>query len=183
MECLAEMALEILQHKQGTEPRQPVTGHMIDRYILPAFYGEWILVGLAHERKRLKPSMDILSSIIPVDQVTKRSRTRSESMSTRSYAMVPIWRRGSQDSGSHQSSLETNSDEYLVANHTSADRSARSKGHVPPLLADRLLDANCWILCGRVDLAFAYRIPNAAIGAPERRFGHHAANGGLGGTY
>lgn len=39
MECLAEMALEILQHKQAANPEQSVTDHMVDRYILPAFYG------------------------------------------------------------------------------------------------------------------------------------------------
>ena len=33
------MALEILQHKQAANPGQLVTDHMVDRYILPAFYG------------------------------------------------------------------------------------------------------------------------------------------------
>ena len=42
MECLAEMALEILQHKQASELSQIVTDYVVDRYILPAFYGKQV---------------------------------------------------------------------------------------------------------------------------------------------
>jgi hypothetical protein len=58
MECLAEMALEILQHKQAANPGQLVTDHMVDRYILPAFYG------MSWSAKRSLP--DELSSIGPL---------------------------------------------------------------------------------------------------------------------
>lgn len=43
LEMMAEMALDIQQYQQNLDPGKALTDAMVDRYIKPATYGEFIL--------------------------------------------------------------------------------------------------------------------------------------------